>query len=209
MDVAILLYDGITALDAVGPFEVLSRLPGADVRCVGRRAGTCETANRMLGLRASASIDEVPRADLVLVPGGPAARTVARDDAVLDWLRAVHGTSAWTTSVCTGSLILGAAGLLCGVRATTHWLAMEDLARCGAIPVEERVVLDGRIATAAGVSAGIDLALELAARIAGAEVAQEIQLVLEYDPRPPFRAGNARQAPQEIVARVRRERGRP
>ncbi len=208
MEIALLLFDGITALDAIGPYEVLSRLPGAQVRCVGRRAGFVETADRVVGLRVATPLEDVPRADVVLVPGGPGARVVARDEVVLAWIRALHHTSVWTTSVCTGSLVLGAAGLLQGVRATTHWLAMEELGRSGAVATRERVVFDGRVATAAGVSAGIDLALTLAARIAGPDVAQEIQLVLEYDPQPPFRSGSVEQAPPAIVANVRRARAR-
>lgn len=208
MDIAILLFDGITALDAVGPFEVLSRLPGAHVRFVGVRPGIVETGNRMLGLRVTHSLADVRAPQIVVVPGGPGSRRIAQDADVLAWVRSAHETSDWTTSVCTGALILGAAGLLRGVRATTHWMAMDDLASLGAVPVRERVVLEGKIATGAGVSAGIDLSLTLAARIAGPDVAREIQLVLEYAPQPPFDAGSPGAAPPEIVARAIESRAR-
>jgi len=208
MDIAFLLFDGITALDAVGPYEVLSRLPDARVRFVGVAPGVVETTEGSLGLRVSSSLADVRTADVLVVPGGPGARALLDDASALAWLREVHETTTWTTSVCTGSLLLGAAGILRGVRATTHWLAVEQLAGFGAVAVRERFVVDGKIATAAGVSAGIDLALTLAARIAGPGVAQEIQLTLEYAPRPPFDAGSPERAPAEIVERLRRRRER-
>ena len=206
MDIVFLLFDGITALDAVGPYEVLSRLPGARVRFVGAAPGVVETNERSLGLRVTSSLADVRTAGVLVVPGGPGTRALLEDAAVLAWIREVHETTTWTTSVCTGSLLLGAAGLLRGVRATTHWLSIDQLADFGAVPVRDRFVVDGRIATAAGVSAGIDLALTLAARIAGPGVAQEIQLMLEYAPRPPFDAGSPERAPAEIVDRLRRRR---
>ncbi|HXP28118.1 MAG TPA: DJ-1/PfpI family protein [Solirubrobacteraceae bacterium] len=203
MNTAILLYDGFTALDAIGPYEVLSRLPGGRVTFVAAEAGPVRTDNRMLTLLAERSLAEVPAPDVVLVPGGPGEVAARAGGPALDWLRAVHETSAWTTSVCTGSLILAAAGLLEGKRATSHWLAHAKLAELGAVGVEERVVIDGKIVTAAGVSAGIDMALSLAAKIAGDAVAQAIQLGIEYDPQPPFDAGSPRTAPAEIVALLR------
>jgi putative intracellular protease/amidase len=203
MNTAILLYDGFTALDAIGPYEVLSRLPDARVTFVAAEAGPVRTDNRMLALLAERSLGEVPAPDVVLVPGGPGEVAARAGGPALDWLRAVHETSAWTTSVCTGSLILAAAGLLDGKRATSHWLAHAKLAELGAVGVEERVVIDGKIVTAAGVSAGIDMALSLAAKIAGDAVAQAIQLGIEYDPQPPFDAGSPRTAPAEIVALLR------
>jgi len=206
VDIVFLLFDGITALDAVGPYEVLSRLPGARVRFVGAAPGVVETNERSLGLRVTSSLADVRTAGVLVVPGGPGTRALLEDAAVLAWIREVHETTTWTTSVCTGSLLLGAAGLLRGVRATTHWLSIDQLADFGAVPVRDRFVVDGRIATAAGVSAGIDLALTLAARIAGPGVAQEIQLMLEYAPRPPFDAGSPERAPAEIVDRLRRRR---
>jgi putative intracellular protease/amidase len=203
MNTAILLYDGFTALDAIGPYEVLSRLPGARVTFVAAEPGPVHTDNRMLTLLAEASLADVPAPDVVLVPGGPGEVAARAGGPALDWLRAAHETSTWTTSVCTGSLILAAAGLLDGKRATSHWLALEKLAELGAVAVEERVIFDGKVVTGAGVSAGIDMALALAARIAGDAVAQAIQLGIEYDPQPPFDAGSPNSAPAEIVALLR------
>ncbi len=203
MNIAIVLYDRFTALDAIGPYEVLGRLPGASVAFVAAEAGPVRTDNGMLTVIAERSLEQAPRPDVVLVPGGPGEVAARAGGATLDWLREADRTSTWTTSVCTGSLILAAAGLLDGRRATSHWLAMEELRRLGAEPVDERVVFDGKLVTAAGVSAGIDMALTLAARIAGDAVAQAIQLGIEYDPRPPFDAGSPRKAPAEIVELLR------
>jgi putative intracellular protease/amidase len=203
MNIAILLYDRFTALDAIGPYEVLSRLPGASLTFVAAEAGPVRSDNGMLTLLAERSIDEVDRTDIVLVPGGPGEVGARAGGQALEWLRAVHEQSTWTTSVCTGSLLLGAAGLLAGRRATSHWLALEELSALGAEAVSERVVFDGKIVTAAGVSAGIDMALALSARIAGEEVAKAIQLGIEYDPQPPFRAGSPDTAPAEIVELLR------
>ncbi len=203
MDIAILLYDRLTALDAIGPYEVLSRLPGASARFVAVEPGPVKTGNGMLTLIAEGSLEEASEPDIVLVPGGPGEVAARAGGAALDWLRSVHETSTWTTSVCTGSLILAAAGLLNGRRATSHWLALEQLRELGAEPVSERVVFDGKIVTAAGVSAGIDMALALAGRIAGEEVAQAIQLGIEYDPQPPFDAGSPAKAPAAIVEGLR------
>jgi transcriptional regulator GlxA family with amidase domain len=203
MNIAILLYDRFTALDAIGPYEVLSRLPGASLAFLAAEPGPVVTDNGMLTLLAERSIDDVREPDVVLVPGGPGEVAARAGEPVLQWLKAVDRTSAWTTSVCTGSLILAAAGLLDGRRATTHWLAFDELRRLGAEPVSERVVFDGKIVTAAGVSAGIDMALALAAEIAGAQVAQAIQLRIEYDPQPPFDAGSPEKAPPEIVDALR------
>jgi transcriptional regulator GlxA family with amidase domain len=203
MKTAILLYDRLTALDAVGPYEVLSRLPDSTLEFVAVEPGPVSTDNGMLTLVAERAISEVTDPDIVLVPGGPGEVSARAGETVLEWLRAVHETTTWTTSVCTGSLILAAAGLLAGKRATSHWLALEELGRLGAQPVSERVVFDGKIATAAGVSAGIDMALALVARIAGEQVAQAIQLGIEYDPQPPFDAGSPDKAPEQIVELLR------
>jgi transcriptional regulator GlxA family with amidase domain len=200
MDIAIVLYDRFTALDAIGPYEVLSRLPGAKVTFLAAQAGPVRTDNGMLSIVAERSLDELPAPEILLVPGGPGEVAARAGGVVLDWLRQADQTSTWTTSVCTGSLILAAAGLLDGKPATTHWLAMDELGRLGALPTSERVVFDGKTVTAAGVSAGIDMALTLAAKIAGADVAQAIQLGIEYDPQPPFDAGSPAKAPAEIVA---------
>jgi putative intracellular protease/amidase len=202
MNVAILLYDRFTALDAIGPYEVLSRLPGARVAFVAREAGPITTDNGMLTVSAELSLAELPAPELIVVPGGPGEVAARAGSEVLDWLREADTTSSWTTSVCTGSLILAAAGLLAGVRATSHWLALDQLAALGAVPSPERVVFEGKIVTAAGVSSGIDMALALAARIAGREVAEAIQLMIEYDPQPPFDAGSPQKAPAAVRERL-------
>lgn len=203
MEIAIPLFDRLTALDAVGPYEVLSRIPGARVRFIAAEPGPKSAETRMLALTAEASLAEVPEPEVIVVPGGVGTRALMADEQILDWLRHAHAGSQWTTSVCTGSLLLAAAGLLDGLEATTHWLELETLARHGARPVERRVVEQGKVITAAGVSSGIDMALTLAARIGGAEVAQAIQLWIEYDPEPPFDAGSTRSASDRIVQRVR------
>jgi transcriptional regulator GlxA family with amidase domain len=203
MDIAVVLYDRVTALDAIGPYEVLSRLPGSTVSFVGAEAGAVRTDNGMLGLLADVALADAPRPEVVLVPGGPGEVAARAGGPMLAWLREAHETSTWTTSVCTGSLVLAAAGILEGRRATGHWLALEQLRALGAEPVQERVVFDGKIVTAAGVSAGIDMALALAERIAGREVAQAIQLGIEYDPDPPLDAGSPSKAPPAIVAALR------
>ena len=201
MDVAIPLFDRFTALDAVGPYEVLSRLPGARVRFVAHEAGEVSTA-RMLTLVAEARFEDVPAPEILVVPGGIGTRTLLEDERLLGWIRGVHETSQWTTSVCTGSLLLAAAGLLDGLEAATHWGSRAHLGRLGARPTARRVVEEGKIITAAGVSAGIDMALTLAARIAGDDIAKAIQLEIEYDPRPPFDAGSPEAAGEAIVALV-------
>jgi transcriptional regulator GlxA family with amidase domain len=203
MDVAILLFDRITALDAIGPYEVLARLPGARVRWVAAEPGTKRTDNG-LGLVADERLEDVTRPEVLLVPGGFGTRALESDAHVLDWIRGAHAASTWTTSVCTGALLLGAAGILRGVRATTHWAQLERLAEFGATPTSERVVEQGKVITAAGVSSGIDMALALAARIAGDDVARAIQLSIEYDPQPPFDSGSLAKAPPEVVDLVRR-----
>jgi putative intracellular protease/amidase len=203
MNTAILLYDGFTALDAVGPYEVLSRIPGATATFVAVEPGPVRTDNGMLSLVADRSLADLTAPDVVLVPGGPGEVAARAGGPALDWLRSAHETSTWTASVCTGSLILAAAGLLDGRRATSHWLALDKLAELGAEPLAERVVFDGKLVTGAGVSAGIDMALSLAAAIAGEQVAQAIQLGIEYDPQPPFDSGAPDKAPAEIVELLR------
>jgi transcriptional regulator GlxA family with amidase domain len=203
MQIAILIFDGLTALDAVGPYEVLSRLPDAELRFVAKQPGTKRTDTGALGVQADLTLGELASPEVVLVPGGPGSRPLMNDPEVLDWLREAHRGSTWTTSVCTGGLVLGAAGILDGKRATTHWAFMERLSELGAEPVHERVVEDGRVITAAGVSAGIDMALTLASRVAGDQVAQAIQLGIEYDPDPPFDTGSPKKAPPELIELVR------
>lgn len=189
MKIAILLFEEITALDAIGPYEVLSRLPGAKLSWVGKQRGLVRS-DAGLGLNVDHTLSEVSKLDMLLVPGGFGARTSQADRELLTWLRDIDATTTITASVCTGSILLGAAGLLRGRRATTHWAFYDELAAHGAQPVSERVVRDGKYASAAGVSAGIDLGLALAIELAGEEVASAIQLSIEYDPAPPLNAGN-------------------
>jgi putative intracellular protease/amidase len=198
MNIAIPVFEGVTALDAVGPYEVLSRVPGATVRFIAATRGPVRTENGMLALLADLTFEQLAEPEVV-VPGGHVTRELLGDELLLGWLRRAHEHSQWTTSVCTGSLLLGAAGILDGLQATSHWLALDVLARYGAEPVSRRVVEQGKVITAAGVSAGIDMALTLAARIAGEQAAQAIQLSMEYDPQPPFDSGSPAKAPEEIV----------
>ena len=203
MEIAILIFDRFTALDAVGPYEVLRSIPGAKVKFVAKQPGPVRTDVGSLALTADYALDEVAAADILVVPGGPGQAALMDDSKILDWVRRVHDQTKWTTSVCTGSLVLAAAGLLKGLRATSHWLALDVLRQFGAEPSAERVVIQGKIITAAGVSAGIDMALRLAALAGGDEVAQAIQLGIEYDPQPPFDAGSPAKAPAAVVALLR------
>ena len=203
MDIAIPLYDRFTALDAIGPYEVLSRLPDSRVVFVGTEAGPYKTDNGMLTILAEASLDEVPQPEIVCVPGGWGTREAIGDERLVGWIRGAHESSDWTTSVCTGSLLLAAAGVLDGLEATSHWLELDTLGEMGARPTGARVVQQGKVVTAAGVSSGIDMALHLMAQIAGEEFAKTIQLMIEYDPQPPFDAGSPEKAPPQIVAQLR------
>ncbi|MEU6707647.1 DJ-1/PfpI family protein [Streptomyces wuyuanensis] len=207
MQIAIVLYEGFTSLDAVGPYELLSRLPGAETVFVAKEAGPVRNDQGTLVVVADRALHEVTRPDIVLVPGGPGSRRAMLDETILDWLRRADATSTWTTSVCTGSHLLAAAGLLEGRRATSHWLALDDIVPFGAEPTGERVVFDGKYVTAAGVSSGIDMALHLLGRIAGDEVAQTVQLLTEYDPQPPYDAGSPDKAPERMVAQWRTHAG--
>ena len=203
MQTAIVVYPALTALDAVGPYDVLSRIPDNEVVFVAQERGEYRTDQGSLGLIADAAFDEVTTPDILVVPGGFGTRPLMSDATHLDWVRAVHETTTWTTSVCTGSLLLGAAGLLEGLDATTHWASYEVLASTGAVPTAERVVERGKIITAAGVSAGIDMALTLTAHIGGDDLAKAIQLSIEYDPQPPFDCGSPAKAGPEFVALLR------
>jgi transcriptional regulator GlxA family with amidase domain len=203
LQIAILIFDGLTALDAIGPYEVLSRVPGVELRFVAKQTGLKRTDTGALGVHADLALGDLASPEVVLVPGGAGSRPLMQDPEVLDWLPAAHRGSTWTTSVCTGALVLGAAGILDGKRATTHWAYLEHLSELGAMPVVERVVEDGKVITAAGVSAGIDMALTLASRLAGEQAAQAIQLGIEYDPDPPFDAGSPAKAPPELVELIR------
>ena len=199
--IVIALFDRFTALDAVGPHQVLHHLPGTDVVFASERAGGVTDESGTLTLEATAAYADVPGPDVLVVPGGPGRAAQMTPGPLRDWILAADQTSTWTTSVCTGSLILAAAGLLRGRAATTYWLALEELRGLGAVPRQERFVFDGKYATAAGVSAGIDLALALAGRIAGDAEARRIQLAIEYDPHPPYQSGSPATADPELVRR--------
>ncbi len=204
MDIAIAAFENMAALDAIGPFEVLAHLPGAAVHWVGREPGVVRSEEGSgVGINVDKRFEDVPTPDIVVIPGGRGELALRGDERFMRWLKTAHESTTWTTSVCTGSLLLGAAGLLEGKRATSHWLALDLLPGFGAEPTLERVVVDGKIITAAGVSSGIDMALTLAAEVAGPEVAQTIQLGIEYDPQPPFDAGSPFKAPQAYVELLR------
>jgi len=200
MEIALFIFDKMTPLDAVGPLEVIGRVPGADVKIVGKTAGPVRAGH--IGLTADHAMADVMSPDIVLIPGAADMSHITGDDEILDWVRAVDKNTTWTTSVCTGALVLGAAGLLQGKRATTHWSAIKQLEGYGAITSDERVVTDGKIMTGAGVSAGIDMALTLLAEVAGDDHAQFVQLMTEYDPQPPFNAGSLAKAPDAIRDRA-------
>jgi transcriptional regulator GlxA family with amidase domain len=204
LQVAIPLFERVTALDAVGPYEVLQRIPTLDVTFIGHRKGEVRTENGLLGLTVDATFEEYPEPDVMVVPGGAGSRQLLGDRRVLDWVRHAHQGTRLTTSVCTGSLVLGAAGLLDGLTATTHWSCYAELAATGATPTPERVVehLDERIITAAGVSSGIDMALRLVELLVDGTAARAAQLMIEYDPAPPFDAGALGKADEVVVERV-------
>ncbi len=204
MQIAIALFPRITALDAIGPYEVLQRLPGVTVTFVGAELGEVRSDNAMLGLIVDARYEDVPAPDVVVLPGGIGTRVLIHDDRVLDWVRGAHASGAMVTSVCTGALVLAAAGLLDGLEATTHWAAYDELRALGAVPTSRRVVehLDRRVITAAGVSSGIDMALRLAELLVDTQAAQAMQLMIEYDPQPPFDAGAPDKVSDEVMARV-------
>jgi putative intracellular protease/amidase len=204
LQIAIPLFDRFTALDAVGPYEVLSRVPGATVTFVGERTGPVRSDTGTLALTADATLDDVPDPAVVVVPGGPGTRAMLEPGPLHAWIAAAHPTTQWTTSVCTGSLILAAAGILDGLEATTHWAVLDLLADQGVTAVgDRRVVVQGKVVTAAGVSSGVDMALWLAAQIAGDDVARAVQLGIEYDPQPPFDAGSVAKSDPAIVDLVR------
>jgi len=202
--VAIPLFGEFTALDGVGPYEVLQRIPTIDVTFIGHRRGEFRSENGMLGLMADATFAELPQPDVIVFPGGVGTRPLQFDDHVLEWVRHAHATTRFTTSVCTGSLVLGAAGLLEGLTATTHWSCYRELAAHGAVPTTQRVVehLERRIITAAGVSSGIDMALRLVELLVDRTAAEASQLMIEYDPQPPFDTGAVAKASQSTMTRV-------
>ncbi len=204
IQVAIPLFPHFTALDAIGPYEVLQRVPSIDVTFVGHRRGEVRSDNGMLGVTIDAAFADLPRPDVVVFPGGFGTRPLTTDDAVLEWVRGAHLASRFTTSVCTGSLVLAAAGLLDGLTATTHWACMAELGALGAVPTAERVVehLEHRIVTAAGVSSGIDMALRLVELLVDRTAAEACQLMIEYDPSPPVHCGSVTAAGEAVLERV-------
>ncbi|GHI98425.1 DJ-1/PfpI family protein [Streptomyces olivaceus] len=203
MRIAIVLFDRFTALDAVGPYETLGRLPDSETVFVAERTGPVRTDTGNLALTADRTLADVPDPDIVVVPGGPGQTAQMENATLLEWLRAADATSTWTTSVCTGSLLLAAAGLLAGRRATSHWLALGLLEGYGVEATGRRVVTDGKYVTAAGVSSGIDMGLTLLGRIAGDDHARAVQLMTEYDPQPPYDAGSPDKAPAHLVEALR------
>jgi len=206
MQIAIPIFDQLTALDCVGPYEVLQRLPGATVAFIGKEKGNVRTDNGFLGLAVDYTFDEITSPNVILVPGGVGTRAFldGNDHEIITWLKNAHSTSQYTTSVCTGSLVLAAAGLLTDLTATTHWSAYDTLKELGSLPVTDRVVehLDQRIITAAGVSAGIDMALRLSQLLVDTEAAKAMQLMIEYDPQPPFNAGTVSAAGEQVMERL-------
>lgn len=204
MKIVFLFYNGMTSLDAIGPHEILCRLPNAGIYRVAKEAGVVETESAHLKLIAEHSFVEITDADVLLIPGAGNATSLKDDPETLSWVRDIHKTTSWTTSVCTGSLILGAAGILSGMKATSHWAVLDRLSQWDAIPVSQRVVEDGKIITAAGVSAGIDMALALVEKICGRQVGETLQLGIEYDPEPPFDSGSPQKASSEIYEALRK-----
>ncbi|HEY8516159.1 MAG TPA: DJ-1/PfpI family protein [Candidatus Binatia bacterium] len=202
MRIGFLLFPGLTQLDLTGPYEVFARLPGAQTFLVWKTLDPVRTEHG-LAMLPTARFDDCPPLDLICVPGGPGVNDLLTDTTVLDFLRRTAEGARWVTSVCTGALVLGAAGLLRGRRATTHWMSMDFLRAFGAEPVEARVVTDGNVVTGGGITAGIDFALQVAAQVAGREAAEAIQLMIQYDPQPPLDAGTPRTADPEIVAATR------
>jgi transcriptional regulator GlxA family with amidase domain len=202
--IAIPLFPRFTALDAIGPYEVLQRIPELDITFIGHERGVVRADNGMLGIEIDATYEELPNPDVIIFPGGVGTRDLMADDRVLEWIRAAHATSTYTTSVCTGSLVLAASGLLGGLTATTHWSALGVLNDYGAVPTGDRVVehLDRRIITAAGVSSGIDMALRLVELMVDRTAAEAAQLMIEYDPQPPFDVGSTDNATDAVMTRV-------
>jgi transcriptional regulator GlxA family with amidase domain len=200
MNIAIMLYEGFSALDAVGPYETFSRVPGLRVAFIANQAGPVRCDTGMLSLVAEGDLSTMQHPDMLIIPGGPGTFAVLEDRQQLAWVAEAHRSSAWTLTVCSGALILGATGALQGLSATTHWFVREQLARFGATYVAERYVRHGKLITAAGGSAGIDAALQVVSEIAGEQMARAVQLGLEYDPAPPFDSGSFKRASAELIA---------
>lgn len=203
MQIAIALFPQVSILDAIGPYGVFAGVPNAEVVVCAAQKGRLPDAGARLHVDIDHTLDDVPNPDVLLVPGGNICRQMARDgDPIIDWIRSAHEHTTYTTAVCTGTLLLGSAGLLQGLQATTHWVAYDELRTYGAEPTDQRVVFQDKIVTGAGVSAGIDLALEVVAKLNGPDIAQSTQLLIEYDPQPPFDTGSPSKAPQAIKDRL-------
>jgi len=204
MEIAVLIFDNVNALDVVGPCEVLSKIPGTFIKYVAKESGPKNT-DAQLKLIADYALTDITKADILLIPGGQGLKSIIDDDDIIDWITNCNKTTKWTVSVCTGALLLGVAGILKGLKATTHWSRLPCLEDFGAKLQRKRVVIDGKVITCAGVSAGIDMALTLTSLIAGQTTAKAIQLALEYDPAPPFDAGSPDKVPEEIFEMVVRK----
>jgi transcriptional regulator GlxA family with amidase domain len=203
LEIVFYLYPGMTALDAVGTYEALRGLPNSRIRFAAKETGLVRMDSQVLSLNAEHAIRDINAADILVLPGGLTTPAQMQDREVLAWVRKIHEKSKWTTSVCSGSLILAAAGILKGLEATSHWLALDALKMFGARPQHQRVVRQGKIITAAGVSAGIDMALKLVALEAGEEAAKAIQLTMEYDPQPPFNSGSIEKASPATIEKAK------
>jgi cyclohexyl-isocyanide hydratase len=200
--VGMLIFPELTQLDMTGPYEVLARLPNTRVLLVAHTMAPVKT-DRGKQIVPSITFADCPQLDLVMVPGGPGQQQLMEDGVVIEFLQRQARGAKYVTSVCTGSLVLGAAGLLKGKRATSHWAAIDHLKLLGAIPVSEKVVIDGNVITGAGVTSGIDFALTVAATLEGEEIARSIQLQIEYDPAPPFNSGSPKTASPATVRAIR------
>lgn len=203
LQVAIVIFPNITVLDFIGPYEPLNRLPNVNVVLVSHSKGIIRAEKSLIGFEATATFDEVQEPDIVIVPGGYGVNALIRDKPILDWIRKTHEKTLYTTSVCTGSLLLAAAGILNGLEATCHWRVLPELSKFGAKPTSSRIVESGKIITAAGVSAGIDMGLKLVALLSNDTTCKLIQLVIEYDPQPPFDCGSPAAAGPELVSMAR------
>jgi transcriptional regulator GlxA family with amidase domain len=204
METAVLLFDDVNALDVIGPCEVLSKIPNIAIKYTAKEPGPKKT-DAQLKIIADYTLTDISKPDILLIPGGQGIKSIVNDKEIISWIKSCHKTTKWTVSVCTGALVLGAAGILKGLKATTHWISLPTIERFGAKPQKERVIIDGKVITCAGVSAGIDMALTLTSLIAGQTTAQAIQLAIEYDPAPPFNAGSPDKAPKEILELVVRK----
>jgi len=207
--IGFLVFPNITQLDLTGPLEVLAQMPGAEIHLVWKTRDAVRAAGSGLLLTPTSTFADCPQLDVICVPGGSGMNALLTDDETLAFVRRQAAGARYVTSVCTGALVLGAAGLLKGRRAATHWMSMEFLAAFGATPVAERVVIDGNVITGGGVTAGIDFALRVVAEMASEAVAKAIQLGIKYDPQPPFDSGHPRSADPAIVAKPRARRATP